>query len=182
MVDYADQIAPVNHSGLSKTVNVAAGAGVGAAGKWFKWGSSTFLGCVVLGGLIGALAPAIGAIGVSSAVLWGLGIGTGVGIFAAPVAGGFGALVGGVTGGAKASHQVKLEKAAAQSMDMQLEAYKYNAMAQAAAANQGTVVNAPSATNIIPQGSAMNMASPQIQTSGLQYDGPVASQQLAAAR
>ncbi len=170
-------VAPVNHSRTSAVTNTVAGTGVGAVKGGIKWGGGTFLGCVLLGGLIGTGALGVGFL--SAGLIFGVLGGAAVGAFLGPIAGGVGALFGGAKGGAKANHQVKMERATAQAMDMQLEAYKYNALAQAAANSQGTTVYAPSATNytLPPQGSAMNQAMPTI-GGGVQYDGAISGQQL----
>lgn len=172
-----EPIAPVNHSRASAAATTAAGAGVGAVKSGVKWGGTTFLACVVMGGLIGTGAIGLGAI--SWGLVTGLLGGAAAGALFGPIVGGFGAVFGGAKGGAEAHHQVKMEKATAQAMDMQLEAYKYNALAQAAQAGQNTTVYAPSASNytLPPQGSAMNQAMPQI-GGGVQYDGAINGQQL----
>jgi hypothetical protein len=184
MVEQFQQpIAPVNHSGLSAATTTVAGAGVGAVKGGFKWGAKWIGALAAVGaglGLIASSSVTLPAFAVT--MLWGAVFGGTVGVLSSPVAAGFGALFGGAKGAGQAHSQVKMEKASAQAMNMQLEAYKYNAMAQAAANQQNTTVYAPSATsNVMPtQGSAMNAAAPQI--SGAQYDGLVNGQQLAAVR
>lgn len=178
-----ESVAPVNHSGTSAALNTAAGAGAGAVRGGFSWGTKWIGALAAVGAGLGLIASSSVALPAFMAtMLWGALIGGTVGVLSSPIAAGFGAVVGGAKGAGRAHSQVKMEKAAANAMDMQLQAYKYNAMAQAAAANQNTTVYAPSATNytLPPQGSAMNAAAPQI--SGAQYDGLVNGQQLAAAR
>jgi hypothetical protein len=181
---YPDQVAPVKHSGMSATATTVGGAAGGAVKGGLKWigkGTGFF---AIVGAAIGLLATI--PLGVISApvvgILWGAGIGGALGLTGSFLTSGIGVLFGGVKGAGRANQRVKMERASAQAMEMQLEAYKYNAMAQAAANQQGTTVYAPTAANytLPPQGSAMNPAMPQI--NGMQYDGPVNGQQLLAAR
>lgn len=183
-----NEIAPIKHSGTGAALNTAAGAGVGAVKKGTTWGLKWIGGFTAVGAVVGLAIATGGTSFLFSGFLWGPLIGAGVGLAAGTstswLPGGLGALFGGIEGGAKSSHRVKMERGAANAMEAQLDAYKYNAMAAAAAGQAQTNVYAPSATSYapVPQGSAMNAAPSQIQTGGMQYDGLVNGQQLAAAR
>lgn len=172
-----ETINPVRHS----TLGTVSGTTLGAVGGGLKSGAKTLgylaIGGAVIGGLIGA--GVFGAVGVGgwaiaqtlAGVVGGGLVGGLAGLFAAPIAGGIGA----VTGGSRAATRIREEKGAANMLDAQLSAYQ----AQALASQQATTIYAPTAANNnYPSASTMNQAGSQIQAATAQDLGTINGMQL----
>lgn len=159
-----ENIMPVRHGFISGTATTAAEAGKGAIKGMVKGGlmglaTMAVLGAAIVGGsafllgggIVGLLVAApIGAIagGLSGLVVGG------------PLAAGIGTVLGTVFGVNRGMDRVGNERGAATMLDAQLQAYE----AQAMAAQQATIINAPSAANNnYPTASTMNQAGTQIQ-------------------
>lgn len=165
-----EYVAPINH-GVASTVATTAG---GIATGGLKGGIGGWL----LGGLIPLVAAGVGiafiGFATAPAILGSIAVGA-IGLvssyFGSTVGGAIGAGVGSWKGGSRAIDQVKIEKGAATELQAQVDAYKYQALANARASNDNRY-------NFAAQGTAMNAAAPQIDASSAQTMGTVAAQQL----
>lgn len=180
-------VTPVRHSTASAVASTAAGGAIGAVSGGVKgWltglAAPVAVGAVLAGG-VGLLVawPLFSLVGVAGTILLGTAGALAGGVAGATVSmpsAGIGAVLGSLFGGAKgasrAADQVTMERGAAVQMQAQIEAYKYQALANAHAANAARF-SAPA---------HMNVAASRIQAGNdnVQYDGRLAGAELAAAR
>ena len=183
MAEDVGYVAPVDHGVLSSAGSVTTGFLGGAAkafGKTMLWvaggiAAFTFL---YAGGFFAAastllsgagLAAAGGQISAGVGLISSLLVGGLIGVPVAAFTGAFSGVVGAGKGAIDAKNRVAMEKGAARSMEMQLEAY--NAMT---ASNDNKY-------NLPQQGSRMNPAMAQIDASTADRNGTMVGQQLARA-
>ena len=160
---------PIDHSKTSAAVTTVGGAAAGGLKGgltgWFLGGliplaaavtAIAFIGFATLPAVVGSLA--IGVLGLAGAYA------------GAMIGGAVGAGVGGWNGGSRAINQVKLEQGAANELQANVQAYKYQA--QAMNQNSGTLRD-----SLPAQGAQMNQALSNIQADTAQSFGPVAQGQ-----
>ena len=181
-----DEITPIHHTSMSALGTTAAGTAGGALKGGLTtalmWIGGAALVAVAIGsmfmsgGTAGAFwTPVFGAIAGAfhnPLTYWALG-GLAVGTATVAIPSGLGAIVGGFSGGAKASARVSQENAAAQQVEAQIAASQMQYAAPAAQVNVGY----PAA------GSRFNEASAQLDATTAQYGGRMNDGvQLSAAR
>lgn len=183
-------IAPINHGVLSTASTTAVEAGKSGLAGLLKGAGLGFLGSIAVGALVVGgvglaagllMAPVLGATTILSGLTLGAGIGSVVGLVAAPFGGiqlgaGLGTLIGGFKGASRGLERVGQERGAANMLSAQVDAYKAQNQPQ-------TVVYAPSASNhqsFPAQGSPMNQAGSTV--TNAQYMDRVNGAELAAAR